>query len=65
VSTPIINTVYIGYFAKIPPIFGILACVFSSVIFGTISATSLLVTGGINRQANEAMVACEIQAMIK
>jgi hypothetical protein len=33
VSTVIKNTVLFGYFAKIPPIIGILTCVFSSVIF--------------------------------
>jgi len=42
VSTPIKNTVIIGYFAKIPLIIGILACVFSSVIFSAIFATSNL-----------------------
>jgi len=40
VSTLIKNTVLIGYFAKIPQLIGILACVFSRVIFVTISATT-------------------------
>ena len=40
VSTLIKNTVLIGYFAKISLYIGILACVFSSVIFITVSATS-------------------------
>jgi hypothetical protein len=40
VSTLTKNTVLIGYFGKIANLIGILACVFSRVIFPTISATS-------------------------
>ena len=47
-----INTVLIGYFAKIPRLIGILACTLNRVIFVTVFATSYMVIGGHNRPAN-------------